>query len=185
MFLNNDQLNALREKGFIIGKEVLISEHAKFYTNKVVIGDNTRIDDFTIISAPVNIGKHVHISCFVAILGAETLTMADYSSISAHGAIFTSNDTYDGTFMTNPQVPEMYRQVINKPVFIGKHSIIGAKSTILPGSIIPKGCAIYAHSLINGEINPNSIFAGCPARRIKSRKGKIFELEEQWQNQNT
>ena len=59
---------ALKEHGFKrLGKGVKISSKASIYNaGNISIGDNTRIDDFCIISAGeegIEIGRNVHIAC--------------------------------------------------------------------------------------------------------------------------
>ena len=44
---------------------------------------------------------------------------------------------------------------------------IGANSTILPGSIIEKGCVIAAGSVVKGTCKTNRLYAGVPAKEIR------------------
>lgn len=44
---------------------------------------------------------------------------------------------------------------------------IGSKSTILKGVVIRKNAVIGAHSLVNSNIEQNSLNVGAPARKIK------------------
>ncbi len=46
---------------------------------------------------------------------------------------------------------------------------LGAGVTVIDGAIIRKGCVIAAHSLVIGETEPYSVYAGNPAKKIKSR----------------
>ena len=43
----------------------------------------------------------------------------------------------------------------------------GANSTILPGSVIEKGCVIAAGSVVKGLLKPNRLYAGVPAKEIR------------------
>ncbi len=46
-----------------IGKDVLISRKASFYNiEKIEIGNNVRVDDFSILSGKIKIGSYVNIS---------------------------------------------------------------------------------------------------------------------------
>jgi acetyltransferase-like isoleucine patch superfamily enzyme len=54
------------------------------------------------------------------------------------------------------------------PVSIGNNVWIGAKSIILPGSVIGDHCVIAAGSIVTGEIPAKSLAAGTPARVIKA-----------------
>ncbi|MEH7884036.1 acyltransferase [Bacillus sp. JJ1609] len=55
-----------------------------------------------------------------------------------------------------------------KPVIIGKRCWIGARSTILPGVILGDGCVIAAGSVVNKDCKPNTLYAGVPAKEVKS-----------------
>ncbi|MBQ1175732.1 MAG: hypothetical protein IIX56_04955 [Treponema sp.] len=56
----------------------------------------------------------------------------------------------------------------NKPIEIGNHVWIGAKSTILKGTKIADGSVIGAGSLCAGLLSDEkSIYAGQPAKLIK------------------
>lgn len=54
------------------------------------------------------------------------------------------------------------------PVRIGKGSWIGGNCTILPGAEIGDGCVIGAGSVVRGICEPDSIYAGVPARKIRA-----------------
>jgi maltose O-acetyltransferase len=54
-----------------------------------------------------------------------------------------------------------------KPIKIGDGSWIGARSTILQGVTVGEGCIIAAGSLVNKDCEPNGLYAGVPAKRIK------------------
>ena len=53
-------------------------------------------------------------------------------------------------------------------IIIESNVWVGAKATILKNTIIGKNSVIGAHSLVNKSIDRNSVFAGIPAKRIKS-----------------
>lgn len=58
-------------------------------------------------------------------------------------------------------------QVIGIPIIIEDGCWIGARSTILPGVVIKKGCIIAAGSVVTKDCEPNGLYAGVPAKRIK------------------
>lgn len=184
-FLNENQLN---EMGFgSIGKNVLISEKASFYNpSKIFIGNNVRIDDYCILSTSekgIYIGSYIHISCFASLIGAEKITIGDFTCISGRVSIYSSNDDYTGIGMTGPMVPIEYRKVQNEPITIGRHVIIGAGSVVLPGVKVADGVAVGALSLINKSLDPFFIYVGCPAKFIKKRKDNLLLFEKKLNKQ--
>jgi galactoside O-acetyltransferase len=179
-FLSNTELHRIGFKR--IGENVLISDKCSIYNAKnITIGDNTRIDDFCILSAGeggIEIGKYVHIACYSSIIGKGKVTMKDFSGLSSRVAVYSSSDKYDGQYMTNPCLPDHVVNTIHKDVVIGKHVVIGSNSVILPGVELADGSAVGAMSLVNKSEEEPYVLAGIPAKRIKKRSDNIFELEK-------
>ena len=80
--------------------------------------------------------------------------------------------------MVNPMVPDEYKNLERGDVSVGRHSIIGTGSTILPGVNIGEGVAVGAMSLINRNLEPWTINVGIPCRKIKERVRKPLEYEK-------
>lgn len=53
------------------------------------------------------------------------------------------------------------------PIEVHDGCWIGANSTILPGSVIEKGCVIAAGSVVKGLLKLNRLYAGVPAKEIR------------------
>jgi len=176
-FFSKAELTTLNFKA--IGKSVKISRKASFYNpNQIEIGDNSRIDDFCVISAGkggVYIGRNVHIAVYSSLIGQGRIVIEDYANISARVSIFSSNDDYSGNYMTNPTVNTKYTNVTNAPVHIGQHVIIGSGSVILPGVMLGNGACIGALSLVNRNCAPFSINGGIPVRFIKERSKRLLK----------
>ena len=180
-FLSEEELSALGLKRF--GKNVLIGRHAVLYSpGTLELGDNVRIDDFTIISGKVTMGSFIHISQFCGIYGGdEGIVMEDFSGLSSKCSVYAVSDDYTGLSMTNPMVPAKYKPTsISKAVHIGKHAIIGCNSVVLPGVDIPEGAAVGSLSLVTRSLEPWSINTGIPARKKSDRHKDILELEKQF-----
>jgi len=181
-FLNHAQLEKLGLCSF--GSDILISDKASFHgASRISLGDSVRIDDFCVLSAGeggITIGNHVHVACFSSLIGRESITLGDFSGISSRVSIYSSSDDYSGEAMTNPTVPEEFTRVDNRPVFVGRHCIIGAGSVILPGVKIGDGAAIGALSLINKDCTPFTVYSGVPARRVSERLPELLEAEKRF-----
>ncbi len=170
----------LAEIGFgSIGNNVLISRKASIYgTGKISIGNNVRIDDFCILSGKISIGNYVHIAAYTALYGGdEGIYIGDFANLSSRICVYSVSDDYSGETMTNPMIPNEYKNVNSKPVYIGKHTIIGSTSIVLPGVVIGEGSSFGSFSFVNRDSEPWSINVGIPFRKIKDRKKNLLELE--------
>ena len=88
------------------------------------------------------------------------------------------SDDYIGGIAT-PLVPvEFKANVETGKILIGKHSIVGAGSVVLPNVTFNEGASLGALSLAKKDLEPWSLYAGVPCRKIKERnKEQILELE--------
>ena len=93
-----------------VGRGVLLSRKASIYgASRIFIGDNSRIDDFCVLSAGeggIEIGRHVHIAVMVTMIGRGRMTVGNLSTLSGLVSVYSSSDDYSGEHMTNPTVPE-------------------------------------------------------------------------------
>jgi galactoside O-acetyltransferase len=178
-FLKQEELEKIGFK--FLGKNVLISDKCSIYNPKnISIDDNTRIDDFSIISAGdggIVLGKYVHIACYSSLIGRAKITMKDFSGVSSRVSVYSSSDNYDGEWMTNPCLPNNVTNTIHKDVIIGKHVVVGSNSVVLPGVTLFDGCSIGAMSLVNKSVDGQYVMVGIPIKKIKDRKSNIFNLE--------
>jgi acetyltransferase-like isoleucine patch superfamily enzyme len=178
----------LKQLGFKdIGENVKISDKASIYNcDQIEIGDNSRIDDFCVISGKIKIGKNVHIAPFCLIAGGEKgIIFEDFSGLAYQVQVFTQSDDYSGRSLTNPTIPDEYKKEVKKEILIKKHSIVGAGSIIMPGVILAEGTSVGALSLVRKPTEEWSIYLGNPAKKIANRKKDLLELEKQYlENEN-
>lgn len=165
-----------------IGKNVKISDKASIYNcDQIEIGDNSRIDDFCVVSGKITIGRNVHIAPFCLVAGGEKgIVFEDFSGLAYQVQVFTQSDDYSGRTLTNPTIPTEYKNESKKEVVIGKHTIIGAGSIIMPGVKLAEGTSVGAMSLIRKSTEEWSIYLGNPAKKITSRKKDLLELEKEY-----
>lgn len=177
-YLTDDEVKALGLKS--VGSNVKISSKASLYeVDKIELGDFCRIDDFSILSGRISIGKYVHITpmCLIA-GGSPGILVGDFSTFAYGVKIFTQSDDYSGMTMCNSLIPKKYKKEIFLPINVGRQVIIGAGATIMPGANISEGCAVGAMSLVLSPTDPWGIYAGVPAKRIKDRSKALLDLEE-------
>lgn len=68
--------------------------------------------------------------------------------------------------------------IVKSPIRIGPDVWIGAKATVLRGTLIGRGCVIAAHAVVRGEVPDYSIVGGVPARVLKDRR-ETYDQQEQ------
>lgn len=179
-------LHELIELGFSnFGENILISRKASIYGAKnISIGNNVRIDDFCILSGKITIANYVHIAAYSALFGGDKgIEIQDFANLSSRVSIYSISDDYSGESMTNPMIPDKYKNVISEKVTIERHVIIGAGSVVLPGTVLREGSSFGALTLIGKSSKPWSINVGIPFKKIKERSKGLLKLEEQFKKE--
>jgi galactoside O-acetyltransferase len=165
-----------------LGENTKISSLASFdKPNQISIGENSRMDDFCAISGNVTIGRNVHVAVMnVIVASVEPISLSDFSGLAFGCRLFSSSDDYSGETMTNPTVPEIFKNISHGAITLGRHVIVGTNAIILPGVEVAEGCSIGANALVNKSTLPWGIYVGSPARRLKDRSKKLLELENKY-----
>lgn len=175
----------LREIGFAkVGKNVLISQKCSIYqAEKMEIGNNVRIDDFCILIGNIVIGNNIHIGAFCHLSGGSGIVMEDYSAVSQKCSLYSQSDDYSGRFMTNPTIPDKYKQVKCGKIVIGRHAIIGASCVVLPGVCVGEGVSVGSMSLVNKSLEAWTVNVGIPCRTIRKREKDLLRLEKEYEEE--
>lgn len=179
-FLTSEQLQKMGFKS--LGKNVRISDKASiFNADQISIGDHSRIDDFCVISGKVSIGRNVHIAVFSNVAGGtEGIELGDFAGLAYGCQLFSQSDDYSGRTLTNPTVPQKFKQEIKQKICVERHCIIGTYSIVFPGVTIKEGTSVGAMSVVTKSTDAWSVYLGIPARRVKARKQDLLELEKQY-----
>lgn len=158
---------------YYIGKDCKISPWARFYNaGNITIGNNVRIDDFTILSAGrqgIYLASNIHIGCHCSLIGDGKIQMDEFSGLSAGVKIYSSTDNFSGEYYCNAVMPLEVRDIKSATVRIKKFSNIAAGCILMPGTVVGENCALGAMSFLKKSIPDNQIWAGCPAKLISYR----------------
>lgn len=151
-----------------IAKNAKISTLADIEDSKIgtriVIAAGVTIDSFVKIK-PVGglgdlmIGKNSFINSGVVIYTGNGVIIGENVLIAANCTIAPVNHEFtakDKSIVEQGFMPSRGGIVIEDDVWVG------ANSVILDGSLLRKGCVVGANSLINGELEENSINIGSP-----------------------
>lgn len=126
------------------------------------LGEQVLIRSGVIIGDPQNIsiGNRVSIqeNCFLS--GYGGITIGNDVSIGNGTRIVSSEHQYEtGIIRNNP--------LLTKPVVIEDNIWIGMNACILGGSIIHERTVIAAGAVVKGEVGPNGVYGGVPAKKIR------------------
>ena len=153
-----------------------------------IFGSNIHIDDYvTIICASdkkidlstwqtdklngeLYIGSYVLMSPGINIRCAKKIKIGKSTMIASDVSITDSD--WHGIYDRTDYVASPKEVVIEENVWIGERSLI------LKGSKIGKNSIIGAGSVVTGEIPPNSVYAGNPAKFIKQLDEEDFTTRE-------
>lgn len=178
-FYSKDEL---KEIGFkAVGENVSISRNTQIYgAEKMIIGNNVRIDDFCVLSGAIELEDYIHIAIYSALFAGDTgIKMESFSGLSSRCVIYAESDDYSGNYLTNPTVNEEFKDTVRGKVILEKHVILGTGTTVLPGVRIGEGSSVGSMSLVNKDLESWGIYFGIPCRRKKERSQKLLLLEKE------
>lgn len=167
----------------IVGDDVYISPTAEIRRPELCnIGNHVAIDSFFYCTTKLNIGDYVHISPHVAVIGGKNtgLTIEDFCFLSVGSKYVCGSETFTGAGLIGPLIPDEYKDTqILRPIILKRFSGALANSVILPGVIMAEGSVLGANSLLKENTEPWTVYAGNPAKPIRTRsQQKAYEYAE-------
>ena len=170
----------LAQSGFkSLGRNIRVHERASLYgLENISLGDDVRIDDFTIIIATgeVMIGRHVSIPnhCFLG--GKYGLELQDFVTLAPGVKLFSASDDYSGEHMTGPTLPREMTGGRHGKIILHRHVLLGAGTVVMPGCILHEGSAVGALSLVTKNLEAWGLYAGVPCALLRSRKRDLLRI---------
>ena len=145
--LRNYLLNIFLTK---VSRNAEIRSGVHFEGCRVVIEDNAFINRFCVLFSHDNEGGEIFIGKNAVLAMGVTLT--------------THTHTIGDASRRAP------RNTVLKPIRIEEGCWIGANVTILPGVTVGTGTVVGAGSVVINDLDPNSLYVGIPARKVKELK---------------
>lgn len=135
------------------------------------VGEGTFVAETAVLIGDVTVGKDSSIWYNVVLRGdVNKITIGDRTNIQDGTVIHT---LYDGS-------PKPSQTHIGNDVSVGHNAtihgaiiedncLIGMGATVLDNAVVATGCIIAANALVlsNSKLEPNSVYAGVPAKKVK------------------
>ncbi|MGI8557953.1 MAG: acyltransferase [Solirubrobacteraceae bacterium] len=111
-------------------------------------------------SDDLRVGSHTTIKTRCWFENVGRLTIGDRVGVGPHTVILTSTHELGSA-------RRRYGKWHYLPVTIGDGCWIGARTLIHPGVTVGHGCIVAAGSVVNRDTEPDCLYAGVPARKIR------------------
>ncbi len=157
-----------------LGTNVLISRQASIINpEKLSLGNNSRIDDFCVLTGTITIGNYVHIGTHCSLFGKNGIEIHDYSGLSSRVCIYSESDDFSGLSLVGPQVAQEYRKVIVGKVALKQFVQLGVGTIVMPGVVAQEGSATGALTFVKDTLPEWTISIGIPSKVLKKRSKEI------------
>ncbi|TNJ26651.1 Maltose O-acetyltransferase [Giardia muris] len=109
----------------------------------------------------IRLGRHCYMNVGCTLLDSGSITIGDHCLFGPHTQLYTSSHPFD---------PEMRRADLETaaPIVIGDDVWLGGGVIVCPGVTIGARSVVGAGSVVTRDIPPDSLYAGNPARFIRS-----------------
>jgi len=155
-----------------IGAGVTAGRDLEIYNDGVIkIGDQVLMANRVLLSSyrggSISIGQHCFLGDNVKIVSERAnVWLGNDCLIAENVSIRASNHgTRSGT-------PMRLQPNDAADILIGNDVWLGHGVMVLAGSRIADGCVVGANSVVRGDTEPNTIYAGVPIRKIRSRSNE-------------
>lgn len=138
---------------------LLIKKLTRSCGNNVYIAQNVYFNNMKNLSIGNNVS--IHPMCYIDASGE--ISIGNNVSIAHCSTILSTNHTY-----SNNKIPIKYNDLSYKKTTIHDDVWIGCGARILSGVIIYQRSIVAAGAVVTKEVKSNSIYAGVPAKFLKS-----------------
>ena len=134
---------------------------------RIEIGAGTIIQPFAFLHSHaglIRIGRDCSINPYAVLYGEGGLIIGDHVRIASHAVLVPGSHQFDRL-----DVPMIQQGMTYQGIFIEDDVWIGAGVKILDGVRVARGCVLGAGCVVTHSTEPDGVYAGVPARRIKTR----------------
>ncbi|MGH2877422.1 MAG: acyltransferase [Solirubrobacteraceae bacterium] len=131
----------------------------------VVVGAGTRIRSRCVFTdSCVSFGARTWVNFGVTFNATAPISIGDDVQI-AHSVVITT---------ATHELGDRHRRAgasVNEPIVVGDGCWLGVSVTVLPGVTIGRGCIIAAGAVVTRDCEPDGLYGGVPAARIRDLDG--------------
>ena len=136
-----------------------------------VIGENTFLAETAVILGDVTIGRDCSIWYNAVLRGdVNRIVIGDRTNIQDGVVLHTIYDKakHPSQTIIGNDVSVGHNAIIHGAV-IGDNCLIGMGATVLDNAVVASGCIVAAGALVlsGAKLEPDSVYAGVPARKVK------------------
>lgn len=149
------------------GKVSFLARLSTRHGGRIKIGKRVEILPGAILATyggDIVIGDDCSINPYCVVYGHGGLTIGNGVRIAAHTVIIPANHRFD-----HIEKPIRFQEETKVGIRIEDDVWIAAGARILDGVRIARGCVIAAGAVVARSTEPNGIYGGIPARRLKDR----------------
>ena len=132
----------LRRAGIEVGTGAIVESGCFFFGADVSLGDYAVVNH----------------RCYFD--SKDQITIGPRTGLSMETMLFTSNHELGDEF-------KRWAAYKTAPIEIGAGVWIGTRVLVLPGVTIGDGCLVAAGAIVAKDLEPNGLYAGVPAKRIR------------------
>ncbi len=169
------------------GENVYIGQNVIFTNPKeVILGDNVRIDPFTLITTALEVGNYVQICSHVVLGGGNQhkITLGNWTFIGYGSKLFCASEDYSGDY---GPVNEFWgnNKIFRGDISFEDYSGVASDVMVFPNVTVPTGCTVGAKSFIytKNDLKSWSVFIGSPLKFHKERNKKNvikYSCDKDW-----
>ena len=137
----------------------------------VHLGDENRLrahEGTLRVGDKVVLGRDNTVNCYLDVEIGDATIVADWVYVCDFDHVYE-----------DLTAPIKDQGIVKSPVRIGPDCWVGAKATVLRGSIVGEGCVLAAHTVVRGDVPPYSIVGGVsregaqgPSRGLRGGRGQ-------------
>jgi acetyltransferase-like isoleucine patch superfamily enzyme len=152
---------------FTFGENLKVG-HFNTIQENVQVGDNVDIQNYVLLKPGTTIGDNCYIDSYVLSSGDCQIgnnVILRYQSVIARNVIIEDNVFFTAGVKTI--FLDHTRTMTAKPLLIKSGSFFGDNVIVMGGITVAENCIFGACAFVNKDTEPNGVYVGTPAKRIR------------------